>query len=392
MRIIDHERLTSRFFRDVNSGTLFRRFFEHFGAWAAMGLDEAANGGKIYEAWGKLVCDNKPKIEEALKRVNDLARDKAQFALRYCAGRCGVPDFRDLTLAKLAMTIFLDHRSAFDSTYAFHTIEKTENLHTMIGLRPMPCDPSPERVDRFKAELIATLGSDPQRADGARLLVEVAPRHDKKWMAAIPHQTYAKADHEFVSDEEIATRDRRPVHEMVLIYYPDKGVLKVKAGRGRKKAEQVASCFATEILGQTAQFFLACDFVSFAPLLDPLFSFAPEPEDRFQWVRPTQIQYRRKAHPDFSYVIHCTDRRPDAPSVLDRLAEDGLSLHEIEIEGLSLCFGFPGGSRDTRTVDLTPSSSSLDETERDTHIEHALVRWEFINHAAKEYAERADVP
>jgi len=391
MRIVDHERLTSGFFRDVNSGTLFERFFQSFGVWGAMGLDVEADGGEIYKAWTKLVCDNRDEIEEALKQVNDLARDKAQFAVRYCASRCGIPDFKDLTLAKLAMMLFLDHRSAFKSTYAFHTIEKTENLHTLIGLRPVACDPSPEQVERFKAELIETLRGDDRRADGPRLLVEVAPRHEKKWMAAVPHQTYAKADHEFVDDDKIKSRDRRPVHEMVLIYYPDKGVLKVKAGRGRKKAEQVASCFATEILGQPASFFIACEFVNFAPLLEPFFSFAPEPEDRFLWVRPTQIQYRRKTHPDFSYTIHCTDRRPDAPSVLDQLEEDGLSLSEIEIDGLSLSFGFPGGTRDTRTVELTPSSSSLDETERDTHIEHALARWGFIDHAAKEYAARAVV-
>ncbi len=42
MPIADHERLTSTFFRGVNSPLLFRRFFDGFRVWSAMGLAENA--------------------------------------------------------------------------------------------------------------------------------------------------------------------------------------------------------------------------------------------------------------------------------------------------------------------------------------------------------------
>lgn len=392
MPISDHRRLTRSFFRGVNSTPLLRRLFEAFGVWTTMGLGDDAEASEIFEAWENLRCDHRADIEEALCRINDLSGEKARFALQMRALECGIEGYEDLSLEKLAMTLFLDHRDDFDAVYEFHTIEKTDSLHTLIGDSPVPCSPTPANLERFRVALGAALRRE---ANGPQLLVEVARPHPEKWMAVIPQETYVKPDHEFspADADKIITRDRHPIYEMILIYYPSKRVLKLKVGRGRTKVELVASCFATEILGQPPGFFRVHDVVSFEPLLKPGFSFDPGPKDHYESVRPTQIKFVRRAHPGIEYALRCEERFDDSVSVLDQLAADHIALSEIEIRRMSLCFQFPDGPRDTRTVEIgVPNISSLDETERDRYIERVLVRLGFIDYAGKRHMAGAGLP
>ncbi len=389
MPIVDHERLTRQFFRRINSTELFRLFFEEFGVWETMGLDEHATNDDIYAAWDKLDCPNRNEIKEALCRINDIAHEKGRFTLQIRAQNCGVEDYEDLTLQKLAMTLYLDHRDVFNEAYEFYVLEKTDNLHILLGRSPAACHPSDLQIEAFKQKLITTLRPE---GEGPKLRVEVEARHSDKWMASIPHQTFVKPDHEFDDGSEIVTRDRRPIYEMILIYYPATGLLKLKVGRGRQKAIRVASVFATEILGQDADFFQICEVVSFEPLLDPRFSFQREPGDHFEWARSTLIRYKKQSALGVDYQVHCKDLVNGAAGVLATLAADGTSLAEIEIQALSICFKFPKNKRDTRIVELgRPDRISLDETDRDRYIESVLTRWGLINHAAKKQLARVGV-
>ena len=59
MLITDHERLTPEGSSGkVNAPALFRRFFETFGVWDAMGLDEEPTCVEIHEAWKRLDVPN----------------------------------------------------------------------------------------------------------------------------------------------------------------------------------------------------------------------------------------------------------------------------------------------------------------------------------------------
>lgn len=386
----EHHRLTRSFFRGVTSTQLFRRFFAAFGVWDQMGLGDDAKSDAIITAWEGLAPPNKGEIDEALFQINDLSQEKAHWAVIYCAENCRVPGYREMTPETRAFTLFMDHRQAFDATYQFHAIEKTENLRSLVGRVPLACAPTQEQLGNFKEKLGRMLQRD---AYGRRLLVEVAPAHPKKWLAAIPHQTLAKADFEFDEEREgeIVTRTRRPIYEMILIYYPERGLLKLKVGRGMKKLQSVAACFAEEILGQDADFFRVQDVVSFAPLRNPQFAFTREPTDHFTSVRATMIQYRRLSHPRFEHSVQCKDHSVGSPDVLDQLREEGIKHAEIEVEALSLRFQFPGGARDTSTVELgVPNRSTLDDAERGRYLERVLVRWGFLDLAVKEMLVGAD--
>ncbi|PIQ83237.1 MAG: hypothetical protein COV75_08495 [Candidatus Omnitrophica bacterium CG11_big_fil_rev_8_21_14_0_20_63_9] len=389
MLIVDHERLTRLFFRRVNSCELFRLFFEEFGVWETMGLDANATADTIYAAWDKLQCPKRNEIKEALCRINDIAHEKGRFTLQRRAQNCGVEDYEDLTLQKLAMTLYLDHRQVFDEAYGFFVLEKTENLHILLGRKPVACTPTASQIDAFRQKLITTLRPE---GEGPKLRVEVEARHADKWMASIPYQTFVKPDHEFDDRSEIITRDRRPIYEMILIFYPATGLLKLKVGRGRQKAIQVASVFATQILGQDADFFQICEVVSFEPLQNPRFAFQREPGDHFEWALPMLIRFTKSSADGVDYQIHCKDLVNGAAGVLGRLQADGISLTEIDIQALNICFKFPKNRRDTRMVELgRPGRISLDETDRDRYIESVLTRWGFINHAAKKQLARAGI-
>jgi len=57
---------------------------------------------------------------------------------------------------------------------------------------------------------------------------------------------------------------------------------------------------------------------------------------------------------------------------------------------VGICFKFPRNNRDTRRVELVrPNRVGLDETDRDRYLESVLMRWEFIDHAAKTRLWRA---
>ncbi len=389
MNVVDHERLTRQFFRRVNSAALFRRFFGEFGVWETMGLSEHSTNDGIHAAWAELECPHRDEIEESLCRINDIGREKGRFTLLRRAEECGIEDARNLTIQKLAMTLFLNHRQVFDQAYQFFTLEKTDNLYALVGRQPVTCAPSDASVRGFEEELSRVLRKE---AQGPRLRVEVESRHPEKWMAAIPHETYVKPDFEFDHNNEIVTRDRHPVYEMVLIYYPETGLLKLKVGRGRKKLERVAAAFASEILGQDTRFFAICEIVNFEPLSKPGFSFQAEPGDRFEWARPVMVRYNKHSNLGTVYEVRCEDLWYGSPGVLKVIEDDGVDLSEIEIHALGICFKFPRNNRDTRRVELArPNRVSLDETDRDRYLESVLMRWEFIDHAAKTRLRRAGV-
>lgn len=390
MPMMDHERLTCSFFRRVNSPQLFKLFFEQFDVWDKMGLTLASTNDEIFEAWQALDCPKLDEIREDLCRVNDIGREKGRYTLLTQADGCGVEDYAELTIQKLAMILYLDHRRAFNQAYDFYCLEKTDNLYTLLGDRAVPCNPTTSQVDTFKADVRKALTEE---TEGPMLKVEVETRHPDKWMAAIPHQHYVKPDHEFNDRGDIVTRDRRPVFEMVLIYYPDSGLLKLKAGRGRKKVELVARAFAEHVLGESPDFFSPCDIINFDPLLNPDFDFAPEPGDLFQWARPVQIKYTKRSEPGTEYCVQVKDMMAGKVSVLKTLQNDGVNLSEINIESLFICFKFPKNRRDRRTVELTlPNRITLDETDRDRYIEKVLMRWRLVDHEAKRRLARVTIP
>ena len=90
MALRDHKRLTVSFFRKVNSPELFQLFFEEFRVFQRLELPENPKNDQIHKAWKGLVAPNRERIEEDLKRINDIACEAGRYTLYFWAERCGL--------------------------------------------------------------------------------------------------------------------------------------------------------------------------------------------------------------------------------------------------------------------------------------------------------------
>ncbi|MFA5161892.1 MAG: hypothetical protein WC421_06565 [Elusimicrobiales bacterium] len=375
----EHKRLTAGFFRSVNAPELFKQFFDKFGAWQQLGLKEKPKNDDIYDAWQLFVHAKRESIDDALCCMNDISCEDGRTYLYAAAQEAGISDYKDLNLHKLALLLWLNHPTRFASIYDCFIVEKNDNLKVLIGRPNTPCSPSSADFEKFKTSLREILR---RGGEGPRLKIESLPETQDKWVLVVPHEHFMKPEHEFKTETTIGTRDRRPVHELVLIYYPEKGLLKLKVGgKGMRKAEAIASLFATNILHQRGDHFKAEEIVCFNPLLRPGFNFPVRPTDEFEWAKVVGMNYTHAGDKNFRHQITCKDTIGGTQDVIGKLQTGGVRLQDADIKSLAIQFQFKGGGRKKRkTVMLTrPHYYTLDETPRDRHIEEVLMRWGFIN-------------
>jgi hypothetical protein len=388
--LTDHKRLTAGFFRSVNSAALFKEFFEKYNVWQKLGLKESPKNDDIYDAWALLDHPKREEMFEALCCMNDISREEGREYLVAIAREVKLKDFEDLTLPKMAMTLWLRHRRKFQQMHDCFMLEKADNLKVLIGRTRTAAPPDNINLSGFKDKLRRILRKD---GEGPRLLTEVGPHPERKWVLVVPHEHFVKPDHVFKSENEIGTRERRPVHELVVVYHYDKGLLKIKvSGRGNRKAEAVASAFATEVLRKHGGHFQVVEIISFDPILRAGgFSFPKRPADHFDWASLVELRFKRLSDPTFTHGIKCNNTLGGKQDVLGQLKELGISPKDIRIESLAIQFQFPGGGKKKRrTVVLSaPNRYTLDETAKDRYLEDVLQRWGFINLDAKENADVA---
>ncbi len=378
--IPDHKRLTAAFFRGVNSPDLFKRFFDKYKAWDLLKLKDTPKNEAIFSAWIDLIHTSKKEMEEHLLSMNDISGDDGRDYLVDVAEAVNL-DYRPLTTHKLALTLFLDHFVQFKTAYDRYIVEKVENLKIFIGRENVPCDPTPTRLTRFKEKLRSAFH---HLDSGPKLKVESVSNKDNKWVFVIPHETFPKPDPVFQNGETIGTQIRRPVYELVIVYYADQAVLKIRVGRGKKKAEVVASIFAEEILEKRADHFQVANIVNLAPLFKPGFDFPKRNDDQFEYACLVELKFSPKGNRAFRQMMHCSDTNNGKQNVLDQLHEQGLSLQNIDVHEIGILFQYPGGKKKRRTVYLKPPNKcTLDETPRDRYLETVLIRWGLIDVEAR---------
>lgn len=375
-----HKPLNAGFFRGVNSPELFKAFFNNYSAWDALKLGEQPTYEEIHQAWTALEHPQKRRMEEALSQINDIGREDGQELLLTYAEEAKVPNFRELTPQKLAMTLRLYYKSHFAKAYDYYNLEHVDNLKVMLGAEPAPCEPTEANKDSFKEKLRAALK---KAAHGKDLKLEEGPHPEGKWVLVVPHEEYAKPDYEFDKttpgpDPEIKTRDRRPVHELVLIYSPGDGVIKLKTGKGAKKAEIVASLFATELIHKPASHFRDADVIRFDPILRPGFKIAKLPGDRFEWATVKFIDYRLKSDTSVHRTSQIDNTDSGRRSALEDVSEP---MSNLLVQKLGIEFRFPGNGKKARFTAMLSCSGrmNLDTTERGRYVDSVLTREGFIN-------------
>jgi len=366
--LVEHERLTRKFYRNVGSMELLKAFYEKFEAWKIFDVDDETNTEELFEQWEKINISNKGEITEELKKVNDIGRERGRYWLSQMAEHEKIENHKEMSLPRLALTLYISNSKTFNKAYELFIIEKKENLRIFKGVSIPPFEePSELQLNHLKNSFKEVLYKN---SFGKRLRLEKYYRDDQdKWLLVVPHEHYMKPDTEFDQKENLVSKERRPVVEILIIYYPAKGILKVKAGRG-KKPEKAASLFAIHILNMDNDHFINTSIIRFAPLYDPQFSFPLDIKDGIEWVSLIELTF---ISGETQYTI-----RNDNKDVRDILSEHGLS--DIEITKAKFLFKFPGGKRSKKTAEISiPNQTNLDETDRDKLIEDFLIRWGFID-------------
>jgi len=382
----EHKRLTAGFFRSVNSPELFKQFFDRFGAWEGLSLKEKPKNDDIFAAWDFSPHPKRPEMKEELCCMNDIACEDGRAYILSAAEVTKLPNYQDLTLHQMTMRLWLNHPKHFAEVYELFQVEKTDSLKILKGEAPVPCNPDKADLERFAKGLQQILRKG---SEGPRLKLEPGPKTDDKYVLVVPHEHFMKPDSIFKDEKTIVTKERRPVYEMVLIYYPKKGLLKLKVGgKGLTKAEAVGLIFGTELLHKKSGHFKATEIISFEPLFRSDFSFPRRPTDEFEWAKVVYVNYTDKRNKTFVHTIKCTNTLSGIQDVTDQLKKYGVTSYtDIEVKSIALQFYFKnGGRKKNKTVVLTrPYSYNLDETPRDLHVEEALSRWGFIKLGAHEH-------
>lgn len=380
--LTEHKRLTAGFFRSVNSPKLFKEFFSHFKVSDKMNIKENSKNDDIYTEWQNLPTNK--ELNEALYCMNDIACEDGRPYLLSIAETLKIPNYLDCTLHQLTMILWLKHRKDFYKTYDVFTVEKADNLKILIGKTPLECNPTNENLSNFKQELQKIF----QKSNGGKKLkLELGPLVDDKYLLIVSHENFLKPDRIFNDKEEIITQERRPIYDLILIYYPKTGILKLKVGRGGiKKAKEIAYVFATTILKKDNDHFQSTEIIDFSPLLKPDFNFPKRPTDEFKWVKIVEINFLPKSNETFNCNIRCTDTLNGTQDVMEQLKKYGYKdFSDVEIKSITLEFYFENGGRKKhkKVILRKPYYTNLDETPRDRHVEEALIRWGIINVNAK---------
>lgn len=387
--IANHKPLNAGFFRGVNSHELFKAFFDKYGAWESMKLPAQPTYDDIRQGWEALVHQKKRAMKEALLQVNDIGREDGMPLLLSFAKHAGLTNFRDLTPQKLAMTLRLYYRSDFLRAYDYYNLEHVDNLKVLLGAEPAPCEPTEADKQRFKEKLRVVLK---KAAHGTDLKLEEGPHPEGNWVMVVPHEQTAKPDYEFDKeapgpDHPIKIRDRRPVHDLLLMYSPQDGILKLKAGKGPKKAMAVAAIFATELLHKPASHF-GEGGIQIDSVARPGFKINRLPGDKFEWATPTFIDYSLKSDGSVRRSSQIKNTDNGKRSVLSNLGDplDDVCPLRVGIE-----FRFPGDRRKGRLTAMLFASgrTSLATTDRCRYVESILKREGLIHDVARQAGEPA---
>jgi hypothetical protein len=247
--------------------------------------------------------------------------------------------------------LYLKEKYHFLQAYEMFVIEKSERLKIFKGDGIPPFDPDNVPLDEFKKELKKLLHSG---AKGRRMRFEKFNREDKeKWILVIPHEYYMKTDQEFDESENIVFRNRRPVIEMVVVYYYNKGILKLKAGRGNRPVK-VSALFARHILGiDDEEYFTRNSVINFNPLKDKSFCFPIDPHDGIFDVKLVSATYCETSDPATTILAKNSNT-----GLLDRIRK--YEPEEIEITAASIRFQFTPSKKKAKTAELAvPNFTNL---------------------------------
>lgn len=280
-------------------------------------------------------------VREDLQRVNDVAQYGMGILVRACE-KYHVEFAPNATPETIAMSLFLDHRDAFDfawSRFLLYGSSANLSVHPM-GLGHL----------RIGADQLALFRGAIQRwfaeqSKGEQCIVREFEDAGET-VILIQHGTYVRTI-PFWKEDEVGLTSYRPALEDVIVYEPDTSLVRIRAGLPKDRREYLR-LFALFIAGDEA-LADAPEIFTLAPVQDGKFNFGGEGPIVGIELRKVKMQLRGAT----KLVAEFT-----SPDILNSFRYDlpGLGIASGILTLARFCFHlhFPGERPTTVTFNIEP--------------------------------------
>lgn len=303
-------------------------------------------------------------ILDDFQRVNDIALDGAAILSRACR-KYGL-EMNGLAPEGMAMSLFLDHRDAFDFAWSRYLLYGSASR---LSVHPMPLGPI--RITTVQVSLLeeGVKAYFANQAKGEQCIVRQF-EDDGQTVILIKHGTYVHTI-PFWKGDEVRVTSLRPALEDVLVYEPDAGVLRVKAGLSKDR-EEYLRLFALCVGGdeRLADAAVQGEVFSLEPIQNGSFDFSGEGPI-------TKVRLRRVRMIIYGVTDLVADFR--SPDVLRSFERDipGFGVSSGLVTMARLCFHVHYPDERPTTVTFTiepPATTDLAERRHADEIFRYLTR------------------
>lgn len=280
-----------------------------------------------------------------------------------------------------AMWFLLTHGDG--ETSAFAACARIARTHHGSGLRIRRQQGLPTRVPlhdedacaRVAAGLRAFYGRQ-GRGEHCCVLHEHVVDPDRHYFLALP-EDYAESDLEY-EGEDLRAADRKPVFQVTYCYYPDEGILEIRAPGPKEDVDELASIFCAAVLPERADGTIGTDtHVSLDGLLAPNLHLAVEPADELAAVEIAQVRVRVRGQPQRHLTIVAPPVDPaEFRSVVREMVAKPIEVLEVTQAKLRFVWASKDGNDGAHeTVELSSSGVRLAGGPKDPVIRRCLRRW-----------------
>ncbi len=280
-----------------------------------------------------------------------------------------------------ALWVFLEYPSVFEWAIRLERMEHMTFKHDCIVGTDLECKVKDKNIEELKKQIQKFYK---RQGRGRYCHIDHYQRKDPERYCFFAYpEDYAKRDLTY-KEGTLVPQIRRPVLEIVFIYEPDNGILKISAGRTRK-VEVMQEAFCKSILGLPGIPDGSTKVYELSPLIDQDFRFVTDPVDGIESVSLKMLKARISKNGNRR--LTCEGEPENGGTELVRkMLTDAVERYGIKgkIKILKAKIGIQfkaqnGRRRQSVTFCLTfPSGSTLEEKPTHHIAQKYIEKWELL--------------
>lgn len=378
------------FFRSVSVGLLHQYFAsQHLLADFDWTQDNALLADTLYTQIQRLPDSHAAFVEQDFALISELATESFVLELHDVA-RSLYNDADPIIdamvqqpgLLNQVFWISLEHPSVFEMAIQLERMEHMTFKEDCLVGKHLPCATDDEATQNLKKR-IQEFFKRQRRGRNCQIDVYVRPNPTRYCFFAYP-EDYPKRDLTYKSSR-LVPDVRRPVMEIVFVYEPENGNLKVHASKMRK-VEVMQDAFCKAILGLPGIPDGSTRVYDLSRLLDPAFRFVTDPTDPVEEVSLKMLKVAIGKNNPRKLTCEGTAFNGGAELVqkmtLDAIAACSTPADTVQVLSAKITMKFAavdGGRKKSVTFTLNvPSGSNLEDKPHHHIARKYIERWGLV--------------